>query len=294
MTNWETYLREAGLRIDSHINIQDERIAGLLAENSALNAEIFELEQKLAALENPEPPAPAFLVNDSLENPPTEGPYHLDAPEGAFTRLMLGGRWATEVLIRKDQPLRGTNKRCKSEFGPRNSPDVETYRRFPHGEQLFCAFDLYVPPTWVRLPHKVPIWSFRSNSSEARVALRLVGDRLYLFHPSRLDQNPAAWQVPINDIKGRWLRLAFEMFFATRDGDALTRLYVDGQMKFSSNLANGYTDGDLYCKGGLYVPAWSEPERTNQPPPAEPTEIWIGMSRLRIGDKNTKIEDYLA
>lgn len=294
--NWETYLREAGLRIDSHMRFQDEKIAGLLAETGMLREEIAGLEAEIEELKNP-PTSVAYLVNDSLESPPTEGPYHLDSPEGAFSQLYfttLPGRFATKVLIRKDQPLRGSNKRCKSEYGPRNSPDVETYRRFPHGEQLFFAFDLYVPPTWVRFPHKVPIWSFRSNSAEAKVALRLVGDRLYLFHPSRLDQNPAAWQVPINDIKGRWLRLAFDMIFSARSQEARTRLYVDGKMVFQDYSANGYADGDLYCKGGLYVPAWSEPERTNQVPPALPEEMWIGMARLRIGDSRTKIEDYLT
>ena len=281
LPNWEKYLREAGLQIDSRMRMQEEKIGGL-------EALVDQLQDEIAGLT-----APQYLINDPLELVPTEGLYHLDAPEGAFSSAAIG-RYCTKVLIRKDQPLRGSNKRCKSEFGPRDNPTVETYRRFPHNQQLFFAFDLYVPSTWVRVAHKVPIWSFRSNADEAHVALRLVGDRLYLFHPTRMDANPAAWQVPINDIKGRWLRIAFDMIFSTKPQEAKTRLYVDGKMVFQDYSANGYPDGDLYCKGGLYCPFWSEPERTQQVPPAEPTEIWIGMSRLRIGDARTKIEDYLT
>lgn len=299
MTTWESYLREAGLQIDSHFNIQDERIAGLLAENSALNAEIVGLKQKLAALKSP-PPA-TLLLNDPLMSVPKEGPYHLDAPANAFSVLNLGERQALVVWIRKDQPLRGSNQRCKSEFGPRDNPTVEKYRRFPQGERLFFGMDIYVPLGWPVFSHKVPIWSFRSSDDEAHVALRISGKRLYLYYKGLTnDQNPAVWQVPVDEVRGKWTRFVFDNVFSSSSALAKTRLYVNGVQVVNSQMPNGYYGGDLYTKFGLYVPAWSQPERAELEAAGklEPgiNVLSLGLSNFRVGSEanGNKLEDFLA
>lgn len=277
----------------------DEKIANVEHRNTALYDALLNLQEELEALKNP-PPA-TLLLNDPLTSVPKEGPYHLDAPANAFSVLDFGERQALVVWIRKDQPLRGSNQRCKSEFGPRSNPTVETYRRFPQGERLFFGMDIYVPLGWPVFSHKVPIWSFRSSAVEALVALRISGKRLYLYYEGLTnDANPAVWQVPVDEVRGKWTRFVFDNVFSSSSVLAKTRLYVNGVQVVNSNVPNGYYGGDLYTKFGLYVPAWSQPERAELEAVGklEPgiNMLSLGLSNFRVGSEanGNKLEDFLA
>lgn len=295
--------------IDAGMTALETQNAILTAQRDAKQAEVDGLKLTVSSMQSeidrlkaliPPPPAPTFLINDDLSTIPVEGKWHIDAPAGWASIVTMGGRKCLQAKIRIDQPLR-TNPgvvggRCKSEFGPRDNPTVESYRRWPNGKRLWFSCDWFVPETWVRFPHKVSIFEFHGDGLKGRppISLNLVGDRLFLY---REPEDNGVWQTPIAGLKGKWTRFTFEMVFAAgaNISQAETILRMNNQEVFREKGGINCKEGfPVFVKGGLYVPSWSQPERSEleaQGKTFPTSEITLGMSNYKVGDSN-KIEDF--